>query len=76
MPPKIEDMTPIESSMFSHSHYDGNSRVLTVRFKNGLTYEHHDVPAEKNEAFLGNPSKGSYYNKRIKPNHVGRKVEE
>lgn len=73
---KAPELTPIESSMFSHHHYDPDSRVMTLRFKNGLLYEHPDVPAEKNEAFLGAASKGRYYNQRIKSNHTGRKVKE
>jgi hypothetical protein len=60
--------------MFSAHHYDPNSRKMTVRYKNGAVWEYGDVPAEKNDAFLGNASKGGYFNAKIKPNHAGRKV--
>lgn len=73
---KPPELTPIESSMFSHHHYDPNTRKMTVRFKNGLLYEYDDVPIEKHEAFTGNVSPGHYFNSRIKGNHVGRKVTE
>lgn len=72
---KTPEFTPIESSMFSGHHYDPNTRTMTLRFKNGLVYQHDDVGADKNEAFLGNPSKGGYYNRKIKPMHPGRKVK-
>lgn len=62
--------------MFDGHDYDADSRILTLRFKNGATYQCEDVPAEKNEAFLYSASKGSYFNRRIKPTHVVRKVEE
>ena len=73
---KVPEMTPVDSTMLSHSHYDPNTRKMTVRFKNGLLYEYDDVPAEKNDAFLGNASKGRYFNERIKSTHPGRKVSE
>jgi hypothetical protein len=73
---KIPELTPIESSMFSHHHYDGDTRKMTVRFKNGLMYEYDDVPAEKHAAFTENASPGRFFNEKIKPNHVGRKVSE
>ena len=73
---KIPEMTPIESSMFTHHHYDPNTRVMTVQFKNGAVHEYHDVPAEKHDAFTGNASPGRYFIARIKPNHIGRKLVE
>lgn len=74
---KLPELAPIESSMFSHHHYDPNSRKLTVRLKeSGKLYEYDDVPIEKNDAFLGNASKGRYFNQRIKGNYLGRQVKE
>jgi hypothetical protein len=67
-------MTPIASSMFDSHNYDPDSRVLTVQFKNGATYQHADVPADKFEAFVGAASPGQFYNARIQPNHPGTKV--
>ena len=71
---KTPELTPIDSSMFDAHHYDPNSRKMTVQYKNGAVWEYSDVPAEKNDAFLGNMSKGGYFISRIKPNHSGRKV--
>lgn len=69
-------LAPIESSMFSHHHYDPDSRKLTLQYKNGALWEYDDVPAEKNEAFLGSASKGRYFNDRIKPNHAGHRLKD
>lgn len=73
---KPPDLAPIDSSMFSYHHYDPNSRVMTVRFKNGLLYQYDDVPIEKHAAFTESASPGRYFNERIKPTHIGRKVKE
>lgn len=67
-------MTPIKSSFLKAHDYDPTSRVLTIEYQNGARYRHHDVPADKFEAFIGAASPGSFYNKRIKDHHPGRKV--
>ena len=62
--------------MFDAHHYDPDTRKLTVQYKNGAMYEYDDVPMEKHATFTENTSPGRYFNERIKPNHVGRKVAE
>lgn len=76
MSTKHPPMTPIESSMFDGHHYDPNSRVLTVQFKNGSVHQYEDVPADKHEAFTLNQSPGRFFNEKIKNNFAGRKVSE
>ena len=71
---KIPELAPIESSMFSHHAYDPNTRKMTVRFKNGLLYEYDDVGIDKHAAFTESASPGKFFNDKIKPNHMGRKV--
>ena len=73
---KSRELTPIESSMFDAHHYDPDTRKMTVRFKNGLLYEYDDVPIDKHATFTESASPGRYFNERIKPNHIGRKVDE
>lgn len=73
---KAPELTPIKSSMFSAQHYDPNSRVLTVQFQNGAVHQYEDVPIDKHETFIANASPGRYFNEKIKPNHIGRKLEE
>jgi hypothetical protein len=75
--PKVSEMTPIESSMFSHHHYEPNTRKMTVRYKkSGDLWEHDDVGMDKHTTFAANASPGRYFNEKIKPNHIGRKVSE
>ena len=71
---KIPKLTPIESSMFDSQHYDANSRVLTVQFKNGAIHQYSDVPADKHDAFIGNKSPGKFFNDKIKNNFAGKKI--
>ena len=73
---EIPQMTPIESYMLSGHHYDPNTRVMTVQFKNGAIHEYHDVSIEKHTAFTGALSPGNYFNQRIKSNHIGRKLSD
>lgn len=72
---KIPELTPIKSSMFDGHHYDPNTRVMTVQFKNGAVHQFEDVGIEKHTAFTESASPGRYFNERIKGNHIGRKVE-
>lgn len=70
-------LTPIDSSMFSHHHYDPDARTMTVRFKkSGQVFQYDDVPIEKHVAFTESASPGRYFNERIKPTHTGRKVSK
>lgn len=71
---KSPNLTPMTSSMLDGQHYDPNSRLLTVRFKNGAVHQYADVPAEKHDAFVGAASPGTYFNAKIKDNHEGRKL--
>ena len=75
--PKIA-MSEVKSSLV-HSHgYDPGTQKMRVRFvKNGQpgdTWEYDDVPPEKYAAFTGAASHGSFFQKRIKAAHNGRKV--
>lgn len=73
---KLPELTPIKSSMFAGQHYEPNTRKLTVQFTNGAVHEYDDVPMDKYETFIAGASPGRFFNDRIKPNHIGRKVSE
>jgi hypothetical protein len=62
--------------MISGQHYDPNSRVLTVKFRNGAVHQYDDVGADKHDAFIGSASPGKFFNAKIKDNHLGRKLSE
>lgn len=69
-------MSPVEGSSAIEAHgYDTESRKMRVKFKGGKTYELDDVPPERYAAFTGANSMGNYYNKRVAPLHVARRVK-
>ena len=55
-------------------HYDPTTSTLHVEFSNGAVYRVDDVPIDKAEAFTGSASPGSFYNSKIRSNHVAVKV--
>lgn len=67
-------LQPVDSSAFSHAGYDPATKVLTVRFNSGKTWEYDDVALERGESFMGSASKGRYFASQIKNNHIGREV--
>lgn len=71
-----DDGTDGSSAIAGHS-YNPDTRKMRVTFKGKTpsTYEYDDVPLEKYAAFTGAASMGAFHNKKIKPNHVGRKVK-
>lgn len=69
-------MTPEKESSAIKAHsYDPATRKMRVTFKTGGTYEYDDVPPERYVSFTGAHSMGEFHNKRIRPNHIGRKVK-
>lgn len=70
-----KQFTPVTSSMVESFHHDPDTRVLTVKYKNGATYQHDDVGVDKVEALTGALSPGKFFNEKIKNNHPGRKVD-
>lgn len=63
------EMVPVDSSMVSGVGYDADARTLHVRYHNGRTYQHPNVPPAKWDALQAAPSKGKYLNLHIKPYH-------
>lgn len=72
-------MTEVTSSVI-HSHgYDPETQKMRVTLHNkgkpGDTWEYDDVSPEKYAAFTGAASHGTFYTKKIKNMHLGRKVK-
>lgn len=65
-------MTPVESSVIDSIGYDSQTSRLTVVFRDGHVYDFHLVPAHVYEEFLGSPSKGEFFNQRLKSGPYGR----
>ena len=60
-------MTIEGSSLLSSCDYDPRTEEFTVTFKSGKQYTYR-VPQPVVTEFLSAPSKGEFYNKRIKGN--------
>ena len=65
---------PVKSSMLASAAHDGTT--LEVTFKNGKTYTHEGVSAEKFAEMCEADSVGKFYNDHIKTKHPGKRKEE
>lgn len=74
---KIVELQKVESSNIAEIGYDANSGRLRVRFiSSGGLYEYDDVPKNVAEDFLKSDSKGRFFHKNIRHQHVGKKIDE
>jgi len=60
-------MVYVDSVSIEAIGYDVDSQELHVRFVSGETYMYSGVPSNVFDAFVSAPSKGSYFNREIKP---------
>ena len=68
------EMEWVDSSSIDQIGYDEDNRELWIRFKSGETYAYSDVPATTHEEIMRADSKGSYFNREVKPNYAYRAV--
>lgn len=64
----------VASDMMSSVGYDSSSAVLEVEFRNGSVYEYLDVPRDHYDALLAAPSKGRYFNARLRGKFQHRRL--
>lgn len=57
------------SSVIAKFHYDAAHAKLTVVFVSGRVYQYFAVPAEVAAAFQQAPSKGAFFNARIRDHY-------
>ena len=71
------ELQKVESSNIAEIGYDANSGRLRVRFiSSGGLYEYDDVSKKLAEDFLQADSKGRFFHKNIRHQHVGKKIDE
>lgn len=71
----MPEMRFVHSTSLEASGYDPVTRELFVRFlKSGLTYVYIDVDESVFDEFFRADSKGSYYNRQIKPAYQYRQL--
>lgn len=68
------DMVPVDSTTLELVGYDAADRELYLRFLSGSIYVYSDVPPETHQELLAADSKGSYFNREIRPNYACRQV--
>jgi hypothetical protein len=59
-------MPGVDSSAMWRISYDDTRHELAVTFKTGKTYTYFEVPEDVYEDFLSAPSKGRFFNERIR----------
>src|SRR5260370_17284433 len=64
------DVTAVASATLSTIAYDGSRNLLQLEFRSGAVYHYFGVPAVLQEALLGAPSKGSYFNQAIRGRYL------
>ncbi len=60
------DRTPVISSSIASIGYDRTSHTLEVEFTSGNTYQYFGVPEQMHSEFMVAPSKGGYFNEKIR----------
>lgn len=68
----LPDMTPVDSSNLFRIGYDGVMQELYVEFQDNRTYVYSAVPESTFQELMNADSKGSYFNREIRPNYECR----
>lgn len=68
--------TAKDARTLGEATYNAETKVLTVSFSDGKTYEYADVPAETYEALQSAESRGEYFNKNIRGKYKASKVSK
>ncbi len=66
------EMTPVDSSNLLQIGYEEPTHELYVEFQHGRTYIYSGVPESTFRELMDADSKGSYFNREIKPNYECR----
>ena len=57
---------PVNSTLIAGVGYEANSTLLHLELRDGSLYRYFGVPVEVYEGLLAAPSKGVYFNRRIR----------
>lgn len=64
------------STVIQSYKYLPGTHTLIITFISGMRYEYFNVPKNMYDRFTKAFSKGTYFNKYIKPNRLFRKLED
>jgi len=62
------------SSVIKMYDYLPGAKKLIITFVSGVTYEYYNVPQKVYDGFKKSISKGTYFNRFIKPTHACEKL--
>jgi hypothetical protein len=65
--PDLDGRVPVDSLNIAQIGYDAEAQELHIEFKEGRTHIYSGVPELSVQEFLDADSKGSYFNREIKP---------
>lgn len=65
---------PVVSTNLAFIGYDDETETLEIEFRNGAVYRYFAVPAGEHEGLLAAPSKGIYFNQRIKDRYANERA--
>ncbi len=68
----LPEMIAVDSTNIEAVGYDEPAQDLYVQFEGGRIYIYSGVSTYTYEDLLSAPSKGSYFNREIKPNYEAR----
>jgi KTSC domain len=66
----------VESSTLATIGYDRTRELLQLEFNSHAFYQYFGVPATVHEGLVHAPSKGSYFNRRIRGRFPYRRISE
>jgi hypothetical protein len=64
----------VSSSSLTSVGYDRGARLLEIEFRHGGVYRYHDVPSNVFEELVRSPSKGRFFNERVRDSYRSREV--
>lgn len=74
MQSSIGSFIKVTSSNIEEVCYVEDSEDLFIRFKGGGTYQYFSVSKEEYVSLMESPSKGKYFNSKIKPTYLCEKL--
>jgi hypothetical protein len=67
-------LTAMPSSVIRAFDYDRSTRRLDIQFVSGRRYSYHEVPPQVARALDSAPSKGSFFNRRVRDHYAFTKL--
>lgn len=70
----VPEEIPVESSLLKSVRYDERAQILELTFDNDRVYHYLDVPEPVKEELIAAPSKGQFFNERIRSRYGFRRI--